>query len=447
MERKISLLQEFVAVSRYARWLDDEGRRENWGDTVLRYVDFMNKHTKGQFESVLYKQVLPAIKGHAVMPSMRALMTAGPALEREGLASYNCAFVAINHKRKFAEALYILMCFHPDTKVVTLRGDIAIKDVQAGDYVRSFDETAQCFGWRLVTAQVCTPSAKRPKVEILLENGKAIRCTADHLWLTSNRSWVEAKDLTPDDDLVAPTHSIYKIEHTHTGKAYVGMTCESIETRFAQHVSHAWQGADSHLHRAIRMYGAEAFTIELVDVAYSRKEAAAKERYWIKVLDTFREGGYNATLGGEGSTGYQWTPEQRQQASETAYVRTAEHRGVLRVTLLRSQEKILATRRTSEYRDAQRLRNLGDKNPMFGCTLSDERKATLSTANSGEGNPFFGKAHSEESRQRMREAKAGTGVGEENPFFGRKHSPETRAKMSAAWAAKRAQKQPDLEAV
>lgn len=110
MERKISLLQEFVAVSRYARWLDDEGRRENWGDTVLRYVDFMNRHTEGQFESVLYRQVLPAIEDHAVMPSMRALMTAGPALEREGLAGFNCAYIAINHKRKFAEALYILMC-------------------------------------------------------------------------------------------------------------------------------------------------------------------------------------------------------------------------------------------------------------------------------------------------------------------------------------------------
>jgi len=442
----LNLLQEFVAVSRYARWLEEEGRRESWEDTVTRYVNFMNAHTEGKYDQVLRGTVFPAILTHKVMPSMRALMTAGPALLRENIASFNCAFMAINSKRKFAEALYILMCFHPDTKVVTLRGDVAIKDVLAGDYVRSFDESTQCFNWCRVTSQVRTPSAKRPKVEILLENGKTVRCTADHPWLTSNRSWVEAQDLTPDDDLVAPTHSIYKIARTQTGEAYIGMTCASLEDRFSQHASHALRGADSHLHRAIRAHGIESFTIELVDVAYTRKEAAAKERYWIKAADTFGEGGYNVTLGGEGVAGYQWTEEQRQQASETAYERTPEHREALRATLLLSQEKIIATRKTPEYRNAQRLRNLGDRNPMFGQKLPDKRKTVISVSQMGEGNAFFGRTHSGESKQKISDAKKGTGVGEENPFFGRKHSPETRAKMSAAWAAKREQKRAGSEA-
>lgn len=106
----LNLLQEFVAVSRYARWLEEEGRRESWEDTVTRYVNFMNAHTEGKYDQVLRGTVFPAILTHKVMPSMRALMTAGEALAREPIAGYNCSYIAINSKRKFAEALYILMC-------------------------------------------------------------------------------------------------------------------------------------------------------------------------------------------------------------------------------------------------------------------------------------------------------------------------------------------------
>lgn len=102
--------QQFIHISRYSRWRDDLGRRETWPETVQRYVDFFDKRTEHQFTDVLQGEVKNAILNLEVMPSMRALMTAGEALERENLASYNCAFIAINTKRAFSEALYILMC-------------------------------------------------------------------------------------------------------------------------------------------------------------------------------------------------------------------------------------------------------------------------------------------------------------------------------------------------
>lgn len=102
----------FIAISRYARWLDDKGRRETWTETVDRYVNFMEKHLKSKgietpVETI--EEVRHAITYHHVMPSMRALMTAGPALEKNHIASYNCTFTAVDSIRAFDETLLILM--------------------------------------------------------------------------------------------------------------------------------------------------------------------------------------------------------------------------------------------------------------------------------------------------------------------------------------------------
>ena len=106
----MDLYQQFIHMSRYSRWRDDLKRRETWNETVQRYVDFFDNLTDKQFSSVFHERVLPAIKNLQVMPSMRAMMTAGPALARENLAGFNCAYLAVNSKRSFAETLYILMC-------------------------------------------------------------------------------------------------------------------------------------------------------------------------------------------------------------------------------------------------------------------------------------------------------------------------------------------------
>lgn len=105
--------RSFIAASRYSRWLDDEGRRESWTETVDRYINFMHNHVNNNYPGAIadtfWLEAREAILNHEVMPSMRALMTAGKALERENLAQFNCSFIAIDDTRAFDEALYILM--------------------------------------------------------------------------------------------------------------------------------------------------------------------------------------------------------------------------------------------------------------------------------------------------------------------------------------------------
>lgn len=105
--------RNFIAVSRYSRWLEEEGRRETWAETVARYINFMRKHVETNYPDSIpasfWVDAEKAILNHEVMPSMRGLMTAGPALERENLAQFNCSFIAIDDVRAFDESLYVLM--------------------------------------------------------------------------------------------------------------------------------------------------------------------------------------------------------------------------------------------------------------------------------------------------------------------------------------------------
>ena len=100
--------QNFIATSRYARWLDDEGRRETWSETVSRYVDYMDSKVK--FSKQDKVDIEQAILGLEVMPSMRALMTAGEALDRDNTAGYNCSYLPVDDPKSFDEAMYILLC-------------------------------------------------------------------------------------------------------------------------------------------------------------------------------------------------------------------------------------------------------------------------------------------------------------------------------------------------
>lgn len=101
--------QEYIHMSRYSRWLEDKGRRETWPETVKRYCDFFNNKFEGKFSGTIYNEVMPAILNLEVMPSMRALMTAGPALAKDNLAGYNCAFLAVSKPRHFSEIFYVLL--------------------------------------------------------------------------------------------------------------------------------------------------------------------------------------------------------------------------------------------------------------------------------------------------------------------------------------------------
>lgn len=101
--------EQYIHISRYSRWLEDKNRRETWEETVKRYCDFFSNRYNNKFDDVIYGELQPAILNCEVMPSMRALMTAGIALETENIAAYNCSYIAIATKRSFSEILYVLM--------------------------------------------------------------------------------------------------------------------------------------------------------------------------------------------------------------------------------------------------------------------------------------------------------------------------------------------------
>ena len=106
--------QNYIAISRYARWIEKENRRETWSETVERYVSYMERRYEKLTNKKLDKKErdrwVDAITTLKVMPSMRALMTAGAALDKDNVAGFNCSYVAIDNVRTYDEIMYILMC-------------------------------------------------------------------------------------------------------------------------------------------------------------------------------------------------------------------------------------------------------------------------------------------------------------------------------------------------
>ena len=99
--------QRFIHVSRYARYIPELKRRENWDETVTRLTDFIRKHQPKLGKDI--DRIHDAVLKLEVMPSMRLMMSAGEACERDNIAAYNCSYLAMNNKRAFSECLYILM--------------------------------------------------------------------------------------------------------------------------------------------------------------------------------------------------------------------------------------------------------------------------------------------------------------------------------------------------
>ena len=116
MSESVSLptqFQSFIHLSRYSRWLPEQGRRESWTETVARYFDFFEGHLKENTKFTMTKslraELESAILNLEVMPSMRCLMTAGEALAKSNIAGYNCAYTTVNRVRAFDEILFVLM--------------------------------------------------------------------------------------------------------------------------------------------------------------------------------------------------------------------------------------------------------------------------------------------------------------------------------------------------
>ena len=103
--------RKYIHKSRYARWIPDKGRRETWDETVSRYIDFFEKKEgTPAIRDPIWDNLSQEILNQEVMPSMRCLMTAGEALERDNVAGYNCSYVAVDSPRVFDETMYVLMC-------------------------------------------------------------------------------------------------------------------------------------------------------------------------------------------------------------------------------------------------------------------------------------------------------------------------------------------------
>lgn len=138
--------QNFIGTSRYARWLDAEKRRETWAETVGRYIDnvvvpaLKPDFAEGGLEADVAEDIHRAILSLEIMPSMRALMTAGPALERDNTAGYNCSYLPVDHPYSFDEAMFILLCgtgvgFSVERQYISKLPDVPAKLVKTKDVV------------------------------------------------------------------------------------------------------------------------------------------------------------------------------------------------------------------------------------------------------------------------------------------------------------------------
>ena len=109
-----TLYQQMIHQTRYAKWVESEKRRETWYETVNRYITHMKKHLSENHnmktDDPIFEEIETAILKLEVMPSMRAMMTSGAALERDNIAGFNCSFITFDDVRAFDELVYVLMC-------------------------------------------------------------------------------------------------------------------------------------------------------------------------------------------------------------------------------------------------------------------------------------------------------------------------------------------------
>ena len=160
MRKLMTPYQEYIGKSRYSRYLDDKGRREHWPETVNRYFDFMTKHLQDKHNYTLTQtlrdELQTAVTQLEVMPSMRSIMTAGDALERQNVAGYNCSYLPIDDPKAFDEAMYILLCgtgvgFSVEQKYVSKLPEIPVDLYNSGTVINVKDSKE---GWAKALRQV-----------------------------------------------------------------------------------------------------------------------------------------------------------------------------------------------------------------------------------------------------------------------------------------------------
>jgi ribonucleoside-triphosphate reductase (thioredoxin) len=125
--------QEYIAASRYARFQDDKGRRETWPETVTRFVEYIFSRTPAITDNVKLKgELYDSIVNLELMPSMRAMMTAGKSADRDNTCVYNCSYLPVDDPKSFDEAMFILLCgtgvgFSVESKYINQLPDVPEK--------------------------------------------------------------------------------------------------------------------------------------------------------------------------------------------------------------------------------------------------------------------------------------------------------------------------------
>lgn len=229
---------------------------------------------------------------------------------------------------------------------------------------------------------------------------------------------------------------------------YCGITTKKLSRRWNQHTRSEYA-----LGRAIRKYGVEAFSMELIAESWSFDDLKEFERLLIKQYDTFGPGGYNLTEGGDGFLGAKHSEETRAKFSRdrAGKIWTEEEKAKLRAARAKVPHPMLGKRHSEEARakiKQNRPDHNGEKNPFYGKNHTPETIKKISGQNnhaygkrltldqraklSGENNPRFGMTHTAETKQKMSAKQRGSN----NPNFGRPWSEERRAKHMATLAAK-----------
>jgi ribonucleoside-diphosphate reductase alpha chain len=161
--------QQYISASRYSKFLDKEKRRENWPETVQRYVDFVFEKTTAITNNLeLKNELYEAIKNMELVPSMRAIMTAGKAADRDNTAMYNCSYLPVDDPKSFDETMYILLCgtgvgFSVENKYISQLPEVP-DNLFNSDHVISVHDSKE--GW-----------------------AKALRLLLAHLWAGEIPKW------------------------------------------------------------------------------------------------------------------------------------------------------------------------------------------------------------------------------------------------------------------
>lgn len=181
---------EFVYTRTYSRWLEEEKRREFWPETVQRYLNFIKDERGALIPPKVLRKMEEKILNFEVMPSMRALWAAGPAMKSDNLTSYNCSFSVIDNIEAFSEALYILMCVPRGTLVDTEFGPKEIEKIKENDQVWSFNHNKNQKELKKVLKTHKINVKKENQIKIKTVHGEFVCSNKHEIPIYKNNKWI-----------------------------------------------------------------------------------------------------------------------------------------------------------------------------------------------------------------------------------------------------------------